>query len=321
MPLAPLSLWGPGFTGLVYVPLLFCYSAFVYLLLLARLWWVRDRDGSWNWPAFSRRLWSATANIRRSFFAAEFSWENLFRELAQALSAAGFCILVLGTPIEALLSTATSADSPTAQGTGWLSTIQTTGFTIVIAGVVSWILSRRRKSAETRSFEIGAQQLAVRSDLPLVIDLFDAAVTRMPLPNEIHRVLDTLAAWRPRAMDWEVDYEASLKRFLIKRLPGVKVDRQRQIDPALGKRGGIIDVVVDDVLAIELKKELRSSGESDRALAQVWKYAEVWKRGPLFVLLCETRSGFADSPIIRRMGELRGKGCPIFVIAAGRRIS
>ena len=313
--------WGPDVTRLVYVPLLLCYSAFVYLLLLARLWWVRDDDGSWNWPAFRRRFLSAVANVRRSFLAAEFSWENLLSELAQALSATGFGILVLGTPIEALLSMLAGATGSTARASTSLTTPQMIGFGTVAAGAFSWLLSRRRKSAATRSFEIGAQQLAVRTDLPLVIDLFDAAVTRMPLPQEIHRVLDTLAAWKPRAMDWEEDYEASLKRFLVKRLPGVKVDRQRQIDPAQGKRGGIVDVVVDDILAIEIKKELRTSGESDRAVAQVWKYAEVWKRGPLFVLLCETRPGFAHSPIIRRIGELRGKGCPILVIAAGRRMS
>ena len=65
---------------------------------------------------------------------------------------------------------------------------------------------------------------------------------------------------------------------------------------------------------------LSRSSEADRAVGQVWKYAEAWTHGPVMLLLCETRAGFAQAGVIDRIGELRDRGRPLFVVAAGRRL-
>lgn len=102
-----------------------------------------------------------------------------------------------------------------------------------------------------------------------------------------------------------------------KSLPGVDARTQQPFEAEDGSRGRI-DVVVDDVLAIELKRALRASSEADRAVGQVFKYAASWRKGPVILLLCEAPWDFAEQPLVRRLGELHAIGRAVFVVAAGR---
>ncbi|MBN1460150.1 MAG: hypothetical protein JXA57_11485 [Armatimonadetes bacterium] len=71
---------------------------------------------------------------------------------------------------------------------------------------------------------------------------------------------------------------------------------------------------------IELKRRLEKSDEIDRAVGQVARYSESWKKGPVVLLACESRTGFATAPFTRRIAELRALGRPVFALAAGRRV-
>ena len=175
----------------------------------------------------------------------------------------------------------------------------------------------QRRAPQADSFKQAAVALRDIRNLPFVIDTFDPDGNGAPV--ELQVLLHHIARWKPRHQDSEAAYEASLKRFLQRELPGAKVERQQSLQTSDGRMVGKVDLVVDDVLAIELKRLLRSS-EADRAVGQVWKYAEAWTRGPVMLLLCETRAGFARAGFIDRIGELRDRGRPLFVVAAGRRL-
>ena len=69
------------------------------------------------------------------------------------------------------------------------------------------------------------------------------------------------------------------------------------------------------------KASIEKATEADRAVGQVAKYAEAWSRGPVFLLVCESRSGFSSEPFTRRLAELQAMGRPVFAVAAGRRVS
>lgn len=126
-----------------------------------------------------------------------------------------------------------------------------------------------------------------------------------------------LARWKPRASEREAGYERSLVRFLERNMPGIDAQTQLPFQAEDGTRGRI-DIVLDEVVAIELKRDLRISADADRAVGQVLKYAASWRRGPVLLLLCEASAEVADLPVLKRIAELREGGRSLFVVAAGR---
>lgn len=202
---------------------------------------------------------------------------------------------------------------------GFVETLSFIGTALVVLAVLTWLLRKaQRRTREAETFKQAAIALRSTQGVPFVLDAF--AGTVHGVPAELGILLDHLSRWRPRQLDSEAAYEASLKRFLQRELPGTKVERQHWLQGADGRRVGKLDLVVDDVLAIELKRLLRSS-EADRAVGQIWKYAEAWTQGPVLLLLCETRPDFAQAAFVDRVGQLREKGQPLFIVAAGRRVS
>lgn len=137
------------------------------------------------------------------------------------------------------------------------------------------------------------------------------------LPAELRPLVNVLSAWRPRRSD-ESGYERSLVRFLERAMPGTRTRTQQPIRLRDGGRGEL-DVVVDDVLAIELKTSLRTASEADRAVGQLHRYSESWEHGPTMLLVCDASEGFADTGLVQRVGALRTLGLAVFVVAAGSR--
>jgi len=301
------------------------YSALLYLLVLARLWWVRDADGNWSWVVLRQRLAAASGEGLGALFAAQDrSWASVLEGLRGFLLACGIGLVVLVPPLAQLAREVLSAFGLGVTAADIASMAESLGFSgaaLVMLAIISWLLQKsQRRTKETESFKQAAAALRTARDLPFVLDLFNGPSKGLNVPAELQVLMDTLARWRPRTLDSEAAYEASLKRFLQKALPGAKVVRQQPLETAEGRPVGRLDIVVDDVLAVELKRLLRST-EADRAIGQVWKYAEAWTRGPILLLLCETRASFADAPFLTRIQGLRERGHPLFVVAAGRRIA
>jgi hypothetical protein len=307
----------------LYPAVLFGYCSFLYLLVLARVWWIREDDGRWTGARFAERTWGAAAAALSGVFRREeLSLRTVIEDMRQVLIAVGLGLVVLTPPAAALVRFLVAGSSTV--GTGFLDlldTIQAVGGWAVVAGFLSWVSQRfGRRDPAAVAFKDAAKSLATpgrAQQLPFVLDVRNPEASYEALPVELRPLALTLAAWRPREQEREAGYERSLVRFLKKRLPGVEARTQQPFEADDGSRGRI-DVVVDDVLAIELKRGLRASAEADRAVGQIFKYAASWKNGPVVLLLCEATWDFADQPMVRRLAELHAMGHAVFVVAAGR---
>jgi hypothetical protein len=301
-----------------YVPALLFYSTFLYLLLLARLWWVRDDAGNWTWSHFIERSLGVMKDAFAGLFQGEeFSLQNLLEQLQLVLLSTGLSLAVLAPPLGAL------ARFLLADGTvaGLLATVELGGQVLVGLGIVPWLLKRLRgKSAAAKHFKQAAAALgrtASYKTVPLIIDVRQPSNLSGQVPVEFEPLLSILAQWRPRASEREAGYERSLVRFLERNMPGIDAQTQLPFQAEDGTRGRI-DIVLDEVVAIELKRDLRASADADRAVGQVLKYAASWRRGPVLLLLCEASAEVADLPVLKRIAELREGGRSLFVVAAGR---
>lgn len=302
---------------------LLAYSSLLYLLLLAQLWWIRDDDGSWTWRKFTERSFGTLAASANGLFRREeFSFRVLLEDAQQVLIATGLGLVVLAPPIAALVRFLFSSSDAFGEGfISLLQTVQALGGWAFLFGSLAWV-SRRfgRRAPATIAFKSAATALAkpgLAQHFPFVLDVRNPTVSYDALPLELRPLAVTLSEWRPREHDGERGYESSLVNFLKKRLPGVKTKQQQPFEAEDGTRGKL-DVVIDDVLVIELKRSLKAAGEADRAVGQVFKYAASWKNGPVVLLLCEARWDFAEQPIVRRLAELHAMGRAVFVVAAGR---
>lgn len=306
------------FAADAYVPALFLYCSFLYLLLLARLWWVRDEAGKWTWGRFADR----SIGLAHDAFAGlirveELSLQYLLEQLQLAFLACGLALTVIAPPLGALAHWLVSPGTVTA----FLSALETVGLTLFGLGLVPWLLKHLRgRSAAAKSFKQAALALGTRESLsrvPLIVDLRQPDSWTGGVPVEFQPLLGMLARWRPRESARESGYERSLVRFLERSIRGIEVQTQLPFQSEDGTRGRI-DVVLDDVVAIELKRDLRASADADRAVGQVLKYAASWRKGPVMLLLVEASAEVADLPVLKRIAELREGGRSLFVVAAGR---
>jgi hypothetical protein len=302
---------------------LLVYCSLLYLLLLAQLWWIREDDGSWTWSKFAERtLGTLAASANGLFRREEFSFRLLLEDAQQVLIATGLGLVVLAPPIAALARFFLTSSGGFEEGfVSFLQTTQTIGAWTFLFGALAWASRRFGKRAPvTVAFKSAAAALAkpgLAQHFPFVLDVRNPTVSYDALPAELRPLAITLSEWRPREHEREAGYESSLVNFLKKRLPGVTTKQQQPFEAEDGTRGKL-DVVIDDVLVIELKRSLKAAGEADRAVGQIFKYAASWKNGPVVLLLCEARWDFAEQPIVRRLAELHAMGRAVFVVAAGR---
>jgi hypothetical protein len=302
----------------IYVPTLFAYCVLLYLMLLARVWWVREETGAWTWRCFGERSFGAVRDSVKAFVHAEgLSLQYVTEQLQLVFFACGMGLAVLAPPLGAL---ARGVSNPGAV-TEFLSTLELAGKWLFAVGFLPWLLKRLRgRSAAAKDFKRASVALArgeALGTVPLVIDLRQSVPLSADVPSEFHPLLNTLAQWKPRASEREAGYERSLVRFLERNVPGIDAQTQLPFEADDGTRGRI-DVVLDDVVAIELKRDLRASSEADRAVGQIIKYAASWRKGPVILLLVEASEEIADFPVLRRIAELREQGRSLFVVAAGR---
>jgi hypothetical protein len=98
--------------------------------------------------------------------------------------------------------------------------------------------------------------------------------------------------WHPRGCKTEKDLEVSLHRHLEKNLPDVDVIKQY----AAGRVKG--DICVDNTVLIEMKDNMKSTGQLQRLIGQLDLYASQWKE-KVIVVIC----GDSQRDLVKRVTE------------------
>ncbi len=315
--LATVTWFASFFSSHVYAVLLVLLATLLYLLVLARIWGLRDETGDWTWSHTSQRM---RAWLRGSWQGlldmTDLPGIEIVRVVGARLVTVGMLMLVATHGANAMLG----ALLQTFGSGGWIEESKTFATTLQVFGGVAaatgalllYLWSRGRK----RGLHVPLN--ALNNTPQLTFDAWrddPVAVTSDPA---LQQLLEVLRAWKPRSCEYESDYEASLMRHLRRRVPGTKIEQQRPVRYK-DRHVGRIDLVVGESIGLELKRALTGT-EMDRAVGQVWKYLEAWEKGPVALLLCESRAGM-DDLLATRLQELRAMGRPILVIAAGRRLS
>lgn len=302
-----------------YVWSFFVYSSFLYLLLVARLWWMRDDDGQWTWEFLWERAKVSASDLVHVFLPRETSWHQVCRKVSLVCSALGITLLVLVPPFAAVARAAFGVVGPVGHVDVTMTegVLEIVGYCLLGGALAFWLLSWLRPSQPAKAFRSATSALFTERGggaFPFAIDARQPNAAAV-LPLSIKPLVEVLSKWKPRGQTIEAGYERSLVRLLERELPGVETRTQEPVRTADGGHGRI-DVIVDNSLALELKRGL-SGTETDRAVGQIAKYAEVWTGGPLILLLCEAPFGFENMGFVNRIGEIRRQGRPVFVVAAG----
>jgi len=132
-------------------------------------------------------------------------------------------------------------------------------------------------------------------------------------------LLKAFKAWRPHYHDNEHGYQLALERFLRRRFRDSKVEREVPIGARHADLNGRLDLVLADCVAVELKKQM-GEAEADRAIGQMRKYSNAWLKGPMVLLVTESRGNAAEARAAREVTSTRtGNGHPVLFVAAGHR--
>ena len=96
--------------------------------------------------------------------------------------------------------------------------------------------------------------------------------------NPFGRVCEVIESWRPRGCKTEKDYENSLVKKLEKELV------KQTIIPQWASGRQRFDIMVDNKVPIEVKKDLKSTAALQRAIGQLDGYLKDWER--VILVLC-----------------------------------
>ncbi|NUP07985.1 MAG: hypothetical protein HOW73_18215 [Polyangiaceae bacterium] len=130
-------------------------------------------------------------------------------------------------------------------------------------------------------------------------------------------LLRHLRHWPTKRWRFETGYSDDLRHFLRKRLRKHKVERERFVGVQAEGTRGRADLVIQDSVLIELKREL-ATATADRAVAQVERYAGVWKAGPVVLLLVEQLRPEQRVRVHADMEKLRQRKLPVLVVDLSR---
>ena len=308
---------------LAYAVALPTFATLVYLLLIARIWSLRDEDGNWTGTGVLRRMRATAASALQALDVRGVSGFEVARRASTPLVSAGLVACVVAPPLQLLWNSVLGVTGASASSAiiAALDTLQSAGVVSVLVGFLLWLTwyLHVRRSALGKSFRTSSAAV-VHDGVPAVLDVWHMEENALTAVRHegLRKLLEALKSWRPRRCHYEDDYQQSLLRHLQKVLDGAVI-RDRK---PLWKQGNLIgypDIWISDSVLIELKREL-SAGEADRALGQVWKYADAWRAGPVLLVLCETATNFENGHTPRHVAELRARGYPVLCVAAGRRL-
>lgn len=91
------------------------------------------------------------------------------------------------------------------------------------------------------------------------------------------KVVKIISEWQPRGCNTEKDFERSLAEELRLQMPDVSIQQQ------YGAARQRVDIVIGKKVAIELKKNLKTTGEYQRTIGQIEHLVEDWENTVLVV--------------------------------------
>ena len=124
-----------------------------------------------------------------------------------------------------------------------------------------------------------------------------------------------LQNWNPRGATTEFHYQDRLLRHLKKILPEASIESEYPLQKFSGRKGRA-DIVINDSILIELKKD-SSAGGIQRAIGQVGEYSTIWQnKGPVILLLCDYDFEHAKAAYLPLMQDQMKLGRPVLTIVA-----
>ena len=191
-------------------------------------------------------------------------------------------------------------------------------------GLWFWGARARRRDGERSALiadpskdQVRVSQVALAfAELPAVVDCrqgsaHDASESMHPLLGELFAAL---RSWHPRRAEKEKPYQYSLYRRLRERIPKA----EPQLEVPLRSQGvpyfGKIDILLGHCVLIEMKLRLTTS-TAQKAAGQIGMYVRLWEgKGPLVLVLCETKFEFAVSFFEPEIKRLRASGHSVVAV-------
>jgi len=107
--------------------------------------------------------------------------------------------------------------------------------------------------------------------------------------DSIGYVEGLIKEWKPKGCETEKDFEKSLYNYLEKRLEGKEITKQHGVGRSK------VDIAVGKKVFIELKKDLKATGQLQRLIGQIEIYEKDLKN--IIVVLC----GEVDKNLLRQL--------------------
>jgi hypothetical protein len=134
---------------------------------------------------------------------------------------------------------------------------------------------------------------------PAVLDLsLPLSVPPVHTAMPLLQLLEVLSQWEPRFWPNQDSYLAALERHLMRRLGGVRIERER----LLGQHRveGVAHLMLDDSLLIEVVRGFDAE-IAERVTAKLRRFAKIWRGKPALILVFEAS----------RAELTNGKGTPL----------
>jgi hypothetical protein len=157
-------------------------------------------------------------------------------------------------------------------------------------------------------------------EVGFVIDVTDKQqVSSIIKSNQYHlfkELVSALQKWNPRNCYYEYEFQIKLQRHLGRHLSESIIEREKPIGSKEDFNRGRADIIIDDTILIELKKDT-CAGAVQRAKGQIGQYAEIWRqKGPVILVLCNYDYTHAKATFTSVMSDLNkgDKNALTFVI-------
>lgn len=123
-----------------------------------------------------------------------------------------------------------------------------------------------------------------------------------------------MTTWNPGTHQHEYEYQNKLYKHLKKTMKNSNIELEYPIGGDGLHRKGRADLVIDDTILIEMKKD-SSANAVQRANGQIMQYSNTWQnRGPVVLLLCNYEYGLAKMSYCEVMESLNRQGRPVLTI-------
>lgn len=312
---------------------------FILVMFFAWLGSLRDDEGNWSFKRVLSRIWTHI-QIGYDFVRDSTSKpkEEMLYRLSITFIVGSFCWKALqnvSVVVRKLYENAFHArwhalrsfEKTTNQWTGW---VFLAGLTLLI-----YLCVKNKKLLESllQDFlpflspkkKVISERAAIQlANTDLVFNAKDKShIEAMLNQNDSKLYVEFIRAvqkWNPEGCISEDDFQNNFHRHLKRTISNPDIQREFRIivDPNNARKDKKADIVINDTILIEMKKDNHSA--SSRYVAdQVWSYSSLWgTKGPVILLVCkgdyeETKSSLnpklidlakADKRIIAFVGNL-----------------